>query len=437
MEDTASILPELPEIGSDEPAAKLPKRKSPARKPRKTAVIIPDVSSSVRPAFVPRKPAPSLDSPPGAVHLRWYWKIAATLSALSVVVLVFVMYLIFSRVTITVVPRHDPATASARVNIGNPDAVAGAVRGVYKRASATDTRTMPISGSGSTKEGVATGMVTLFNTTAAAQSLVATTRLLTPGGVLFRIKSAVTIPAKGRAEATVYADKPGASGNIGPSKFTIPGLRPSLQTDIYAASTVPMTGGIRNTKVVSQEDITAAYELVIQALTAEAAAKLRALAGDAAALGGEVITSKVTKRETAAAAGTEASEVAVTIGVTVEAVWYDKSALEAAVRAAVSENIPAGQELVAFDPAAIAVEVVSGDADAGTAVVSASGKGESTFSASSPVFDKALLTGLTKARVLEYFRTIPGVDSVTVKFRPFWVRRVPGAKDHIEIIISQ
>lgn len=104
-----------------------------------------------------------------------------------------------------------------------------------------------------TVDSVATGQVTLFNNTATDQPLVATTRLLSEEDVLFRLTDAVTVPSGGQVEAEVYADQEGATGNIAPSNFIIPGLPDSLQTDIYATSSEAMSGGTQEVAIFSEE----------------------------------------------------------------------------------------------------------------------------------------------------------------------------------------
>lgn len=97
--------------------------------------------------------------------------------------------------------------------------------------------------SGTVVDRPATGKVTLTNETDITQTFVATTRLLSADGVLFRLKDATTVPTKGQTEAEVYADVAGVEGEIAPTKFTIPGLSADLQTVIYAESTEKMSGG--------------------------------------------------------------------------------------------------------------------------------------------------------------------------------------------------
>jgi len=99
----------------------------------------------------------------------------------------------------------------------------------------------------------AIGKVTLTNETDTTQTFVATTRLLSAEGILFRLKNATTIPSKGQAEAEVYADVAGIGGEIAPTKFTVPGLSADLQTVIYAESAEAMTEGTVEQIVWSSE----------------------------------------------------------------------------------------------------------------------------------------------------------------------------------------
>lgn len=160
------------------------------------------------------------------------------------------------------VTRPPPAEVSSQILTVQFDAVAdtkppvadGAISGTLLETVRTAEK--PIEPAEKrTEEARAAGTVTLKNTTGNAQSLVVNTRLLSAGGVLFRLKKPVTAPAGGEVTAEVYADAPGAGGNIGPSRFTIPGLSVSLQDKIYAESAGDMTGGVREVGFVAEADV--------------------------------------------------------------------------------------------------------------------------------------------------------------------------------------
>lgn len=114
----------------------------------------------------------------------------------------------------------------------------------------------------------ARGSITIYNNFGVEpQSLVASTRFVTPDGKIYRLDSNVTVPGATKdgtkivpssIEATVTADQPGEEYNIGPvSKFRIPGFQGTAKYDgFYAESKGSMTGGsFGETKVPTDTDL--------------------------------------------------------------------------------------------------------------------------------------------------------------------------------------
>jgi hypothetical protein len=93
-----------------------------------------------------------------------------------------------------------------------------------------------------------------MNAQAAAQNLIKNTRFQTPDGLIFRINDSVTIPAAngstpGTITAPVNADVGGNQYNIGPTTFTVPGLKGSKAFALVTAkSTSAMAGGFSGTR---------------------------------------------------------------------------------------------------------------------------------------------------------------------------------------------
>ena len=106
----------------------------------------------------------------------------------------------------------------------------------------------------------ASGTVVIFNNTASPQKLVATTRLQTPEGLIFRLNSAVTVPAKqtisgkvvpGSVSTLATADSAGDKYNVGLKDFTIPGFKGDPKySQIYGRSKTPMTGGFSGVQAI-------------------------------------------------------------------------------------------------------------------------------------------------------------------------------------------
>lgn len=116
----------------------------------------------------------------------------------------------------------------------------------------------------------ARGTVVIYNNySAESQSLVATTRLETADGKLFRLMSGVVVPGMtniggkkepGAIEANVAADQAGAEYNIDATAFTIPGFKGGAKYTAFSArSTKTMTGGgsggVSDVAVVAKVDL--------------------------------------------------------------------------------------------------------------------------------------------------------------------------------------
>jgi len=113
----------------------------------------------------------------------------------------------------------------------------------------------------------AKGKVVIYNEYSKEnQQLVATTRLLSGEGKLFRLVKGVTVPGMvnsepGKVEAEVVADQAGEGYNIEPSEFKIPGFEGGPKYEkFYAKSTENMTGGGNSSEsegitIIAQADI--------------------------------------------------------------------------------------------------------------------------------------------------------------------------------------
>jgi len=155
----------------------------------------------------------------------------------------------FSSAKIEVIPSTISATVQSPITASQTTGTLP-----FKVITAQKIASQSVKGSGTKAvSSQASGTITIYNTQAKAQTLVANTRFATTAGLIFRIRSAVTIPAgstskPGSVSAKVYADKVGSSYNVGPSSFTIPGFAGTPQaSQVYARSTLAMAGGASGT----------------------------------------------------------------------------------------------------------------------------------------------------------------------------------------------
>lgn len=368
------------------------------------------------------------------VRTGLYRKIAIGFVALAVIVGVLVMYVVYARATVTVFPRRAAVTTERVLPITTNPQEGVEVAGKLFEVTVAGERTGAPSEATIT-DGIATGSVILINDSSEDQTLIPTTRLLTPEGVLFRIKNRVNVPAKGSLKTEAYADKAGVAGDIGPSIFTIPGLTPALQELIYAKSEVAMSGGKVSTGVISQVDIDKAEKGLRDELYAQAKEELeKKLELDWT---GIIFEIEDVSRSQSAAAGQTANGVTIRLTVKVRMTVYDRDQAVKVAREDLQRGLTSGRVLAGVNIDASEFTIEDADVSAGTASLRVILRGDSLVSLESPVFDTSKLRSLNMDGVRTYFEGIEGVDKVDIVFRPFWIKRMPVLVDNIEFVIAK
>lgn len=368
---------------------------------------------------------------------RLYRRLAFSFLGAVFVLLGIVLYYSFAEVTVIVKPRREALTATLITEVSE-EQLPGTIRGAVEETVLTETRTFPLAGDGGTVVEVpATVQVTLVNETGRDQPLVRTTRLLSLGGALFRLSETVTVPARGEVVVLAYADEPGPSGEIGPTRFTIPGLWEGLQDEIYARSDVAACCGTKTVRTLTPDDLARAEADLVASLLDDARGALREVVRTTPDLGGEAFSSEVLERESDAVSGEERTEFTLTVKLRVRGVFYDQVRLLEEAREALKNLAGAERELVELDPDRITVTVERSDVDTSEARLTVEATGLLVLRPDSSIFRKERLIGLDRAAAATYFRAFSSIESVRIEFRPPWLRRIPRLKDHIEIRIEE
>lgn len=197
----------------------------------------------------------------------------------SLIILYFVFSVLFSGVTIKITPKQEAVLIS-----GQFTAFKEAQSSELSFEVMTIVRELSLEVAATGEEFVeekASGRIIIYNNySSAGQKLIKDTRFETTGGLIYRIKDAVTVPGRktvggeavpGSLEVTVYADEPGSSYNQGLIDLTIPGLKGDPRySKFYARSKTPMTGGASGTvRKASAEDLASASGELDNKLRAE------------------------------------------------------------------------------------------------------------------------------------------------------------------------
>ncbi len=358
--------------------------------------------------------------------------------------LALIIYFSFSRTTITLTLAPQPLETTVSVAVVSSDTLptlsSPGVSGYLVSTELSDTSDVVIEGDGEEIPAPAEGTVTIYNNWSQVQPLAATTRLLSPDGVLFRIKDRVDVPAGGKLEnVPVYADEAGPQGDIAPTTFTIPGLWEGLQDQIYAESDTAMTGGLRKVTTLTQQAVANARDDVITDLTEEAIAAMR---GDETVvergdtIDPEAVVPVILSTTSDPAVGEETGTFTLTVEVRFYAVIYDHEALARQAQTALDSTIPVDYELSGETPT-MSLSVASYDAEEDTARLEVTTTGTIAPRLTHQIFNREPLTNKDAQQIRTYYSNFDEVSEAAVHFAPFWVTKSPSLVDHIEIKVAQ
>ncbi len=304
-------------------------------------------------------------------------------------------------------------------------------------------RTVPATGEQQVEK-KAQGRIVIYNDTALAQKLIATTRFQTPEGLIYRLPLAVTVPAKqtkdgksiaGSVEVNVEADKAGANYNIGLKDFTLPGLKGDPKfTQIYARSKTEMTGGFSGIqKGVSKDDLANAETELSTLLKDSLSKEIVNQIPENFILYDQSLTYTLSAIEQVE--GSASGAILKKRGTT-SAVIFDKNALTAAILAKVASNI---------NPAEVKITNLSELEFNFTTPDTFNPNTDTNLNFNlkgSPVlvwiFDenklKADLLGLSRVKAKSVLSSYTTIQEAWVETHPFWNQTIPANADKVTLV---
>ncbi|NQV11983.1 hypothetical protein HQ524_01340 [Candidatus Uhrbacteria bacterium] len=367
--------------------------------------------------------------------VRLYRRIASAFLILTMVMLGVVLYLATVQAVITVETQEEGLEREfiARV-MGEPQGSEDIPARIFSELIERS-KTFEVNGDGAKVPAKARGVVTIINESNVSQPLIATTRVLSESGVLFRLVEGVTVPANGEVEAEVEADEEGEQGEIVASRFTIPGLNESKQKVIYATSSLPMVGGSITRKILTVEDLDLAHEDLLKEIEAEMDVKWRSeISGQ---LAGATIMKETVEKRSDTEPGAEVGVFSITTIARITGIYYDGARLRQIAELKLREHVPSGQVLSSVDFDNMIVSYNRHDAENATAHFDVTVAGVAMLKTTSEILDKSNLIGLTAPEAEAFLEASDSIKNVDIWLKPFWVKRIPKLQDHITINILQ
>jgi hypothetical protein len=277
-------------------------------------------------------------------------------------------------------------------------------------------------------EGKLTGQVRLVNKTGKDQPLVATTRLLTSGGVLYRLKNFVTVPAGGEIKAEVYADQVKPENAVGANtKFTIPGLWSGLQDKIYAIAEEPIVFQSNIESIILDSDL---EQAIVQAKEG-AAEQVKALISQEAQ--DETIAywldDNLWEVKSDGQAGDAKSEFTVTVKATAGAAIFDFQTMVDLIKEQADSQFTINESTVVYQLSKWQPQEHYAELNVNYAVSIVATQAEE-------LIDKRALIGLTREELEDYLSKQPGLLTYKIIWQPHLLKKVPGT-DKIILQLAQ
>ncbi|MBU1445688.1 hypothetical protein KKD70_00290, partial [Patescibacteria group bacterium] len=400
------------------------------------------------------------------------------LITITVLVLIAITYVALPGATLYLSPKSNTISVSANVILA--DAV--------KNSSYLDThptnvipsfpakvaieKTITYYTTGNKFEGRnAQGTITITNTSNRDWPLIEQTRFQSEDGLIFRIQQDLIVPpatlsGPGKLDAFVIADETdaygqiaGDRGNIGPSKFFLPGLSEDNRQKIYAESNANFTNGQTIThKMVSAEDVEMAKGKIRSELinSAEEELKKEVLRMnqerniELALLVDEGGAIEIGEPELFIPDGLEnqmLTQFDVSGRVYVSGIAYNHNELENILRNKLKLSKSPEKKLIKIDSESVTYRLIPIEAGADTTrqTITATIKGIEQYEISPDrengrrlienIQDHIVGKSIEEAKI--YIQQLPAINTVDINSWPAWSPNLPSVPDNIKIEIVQ
>ena len=409
-------------------------------------------------------------------------KLLALILAVSIGLFMLISYIAFPGATVYIRPRFDNISHTVNIVLADkrknqtllgqnkPHVIASEeVVTVTKQTKVFNTTSKEFDGVS------ATGQIRIINTSDEEWPLKEETRFQTEDGLVFRMQTSVTVPPSAvddqgnkvngeflvdvKADPfDIYDDPIGERGNIGPTKFTIPGLSKYNQRIIWGESSGNMEGGVTSYKmVVKEEDIEAAKKQIEDNLILMAREDLRSYIDEMNKLNNTNLvllddrrylrTELLDLRISDDLEGSTKEKFEVFAKIRAQGVAYDFDQLFALLKKELKTRSHPDMRIRedSINPDTLTYEVIDEDEDLGQIKITATIQGieeyviesdsEAGLRFSNKVKEKIL--GLQAEEAENYINNLTEVDAVRIKTWPIWISTVPRIPENVEIKLME
>ncbi|MDI6778470.1 MAG: hypothetical protein QMD77_04780 [Patescibacteria group bacterium] len=243
--------------------------------------------------------------------------------------------------------------------------------------------------------------------------------------------------AKGEVIATVTAKNKGFSGNIPPGKFYFLRMSKWNRERIWSENEESFAGGEAEMKVVSQYDINKAIHTTAEEdFGKREMEKMKIQISGDAKISPSLTRVEILESRASLAPETPADSFDLYIKGKVSSIVYNEKDLKDTAISKFQKQVGSNQEIASIDEPNIKYELTDINDNDGKAEVKISVPAVLIPKFPSKILDKKSIIGYNEAALQERYAKFPEIDSIEVKFFPFWVKSVPSFEGQINFEIE-
>ena len=384
---------------------------------------------------------------------RKWPKIAALMLLAIILLLWFISFYVLPEARIEVVARSEPVARDFEIRVdknqAEPNFAELAIPGKILEVELEDTKTSAATGAKNIGQ-KASGFVYLYNFSKTTLILKAATTELSANGRKYfftqdvaniRPTALIGLEDQEVDPSSLIPPVPVAAEAAGPEYNLPKNARLEISNEafgqnpktLYAVAEDISGGTTKEVKVVTQNDISRAYQSLSDDLIRRAKHELLEKYG-AKALD-NAMAADVLEPRASASAGTEASEFQVSAKVRVRAFVFDEREVKSIVVQRIKRLLPENKVLEEGESARFSTQFANVSLEQGLGILIARYEGRIIYQV-----DREGLVGKLKGKNVEEMKEIllsrPEVESAKIKFYPFWVKRAPKLAGKIKLEVT-
>lgn len=248
---------------------------------------------------------------------------------------------------------------------------------------------------------------------------------------IFILDNDTIAPAESEITATVTAKNKGLVGNISPGRFYFLRMSRWNRERIWAENEESFTGGEIETKVVSENDIARAAQIAAEELGRQEIEKMSSQIPPDLRLSPTLTRVEIIESRASVTPETQAENFQMFVRGKVSSIAYNEKDLRETAIKKFREQTSPNQEVLEVDEKNIKYELNDTSGTDGKAEVKVFIPATLSPKLPSKVFEKKSIVGYNEAALRERYTKFPEIDSVEVKFFPFWIKSVPSFESQI------